>query len=65
MQRDIMIVDSYDMLETVFAKLQTCECHTLPVTHAGVLVGLVTMDNMGEFLAIQSALKAVRRSRIV
>lgn len=65
MQSDIMVVDSYEMLETVFTKLQTCECHTLPVTHAGELVGLVTMDNLGEFLAIQSALKTMARSKVI
>ena len=45
------------MLETAFARLQTCECHTLPVLHQGRLVGLVTDDNVGEFLMIQSALR--------
>jgi Zn-dependent protease/predicted transcriptional regulator len=56
MRREFQTVDSSEMLETVFARLQTCECHTLPVVHRGRLVGLVTMDNVGEFVAIQSAL---------
>jgi hypothetical protein len=48
-------VDAGDMLDTAFAQLQSCACHTLPVTSRGVLVGLLTMDNLGEFLRIQSA----------
>jgi Zn-dependent protease/predicted transcriptional regulator len=56
MRREFQTVDSSEMLETVFARLQTCECHTLPVMHRGQLVGLITMDNVGEFVAIQAAL---------
>jgi hypothetical protein len=29
----------------------------MPVTHNGELVGLLTLDNIGEFMRIQSALK--------
>ena len=45
-----------DMLEAAFAKLNNCNCHTLPVTRNGRLVGLLTMDNLGEFMRIQTAL---------
>jgi predicted transcriptional regulator len=60
MQRDIQIVDSSEMLESAFQRLQACQCHTLPVQHSGRLVGLLTMDNVGEFISIQSALKSHR-----
>jgi len=50
-------VDSLDMLETAFARLQDCQCHTLAVTRNDKLVGLVTMDNLGEYMRIQSALR--------
>ncbi|MBI4526774.1 MAG: site-2 protease family protein [Deltaproteobacteria bacterium] len=56
MRREFQTVDSSETLETAFARLQTCECHTLPVVHSGQLVGLITMDNVGEFVAIQAAL---------
>ncbi|MBI2882684.1 MAG: CBS domain-containing protein [Candidatus Methylomirabilis oxyfera] len=58
MRRNFQLVDSSEMLETAFARLQACECHTLPVTHNGRLVGLVTMDNLGEFISIQAAMGA-------
>ena len=57
MQREFQFADSAEMLETAFQRLQTCECHTIPVTHEGRLVGLVTSENVGEFLMIQAALK--------
>lgn len=57
MQRDFEVFDSYDMLESAFARLRACQCPTAPVTHAGQLVGLLTQDNVGEFLMIQAATK--------
>ena len=60
MRRDFLVVDSAEMLETAFTRLQACNCHTIPVTHAGRLVGLVTMDNLGEFMLIQAAVGRTR-----
>ena len=37
--------------------LSNSNCHTLPVTHEGKLVGLLTMDNLGEFMRFQSAMR--------
>ena len=56
MRREFEVVDAADMLDTALARLQSCNCHTLPVTSRGALVGLLTMENVGEFLLIQSAL---------
>jgi len=63
MRRDFEKVDSHDMLETAFRRLQTCGCHALPVMHGGQLVGLVTLDNVGEFLSMQAALRERGRER--
>src|SRR5205085_8189795 len=56
MRREFEVVDAADMLDTALARLQSCNCHTLPVTSRGALVGFLTMENVGEFLLIQSAL---------
>jgi predicted transcriptional regulator len=56
MQRDFKTADSHEMLETALTRLQNCGCHTLPVFHHDQFVGLVTMDNIGEFIRIQSTL---------
>ena len=57
MQKNFITVDSLEMLESAFAKLKDCNCHTLPVTLNGKLAGLLTMDNLGEYMRIQAALK--------
>jgi len=60
MQTDFEVVGAYDMLETAFRRLSACKCNTAPVALQGQLVGLVTMDNIGEFLAIRGALDRTR-----
>jgi Zn-dependent protease/CBS domain-containing protein len=57
MQQNFVTVDSLEMLETAFAKLKDCNCHTLPVTLDQKLVGLLTMDNLGEYMRIQAAMR--------
>jgi predicted transcriptional regulator len=57
MQREIVTVAPGDMLQSAFEKLRDCACHTLPVVHAGKLVGLMTSDNVAEVLMIQEALR--------
>jgi CBS domain-containing protein len=55
MKRECPTAEASEMLETVLARLQGRECHTVPVLEHGALIGLVTMDNVGEFLMIQAA----------
>ena len=56
MQHNFEAVNSLDRLEAAFDKLKDCKCHTLPVTINRKLVGLLTTDNIGEYLRIRSAL---------
>jgi Zn-dependent protease/CBS domain-containing protein len=60
MQREFEMADASEMLETAFQRLGACACHTAPVSSQGRLVGLITMDNIGEFLAIKGALGKTR-----
>jgi predicted transcriptional regulator len=60
MRREFVTVDPRDMLHTALAKLQECECHTLPVVQDGRLVGLMTTDNLAEVLMIQQSLRQSR-----
>jgi Zn-dependent protease/CBS domain-containing protein len=55
------IADPSEMLELALARLQSCHCRTLPVLRSGDLVGVLTMDNVGELLMIQSALRGDAR----
>lgn len=60
MQRQFETADPNEMLETVFARLQACGCHSLPLVRNGQLAGILTMDNVGEFLMVQAALRKAR-----
>ena len=60
MRRDVQSIDSHDMLERAIAALRTCKCRSLPVEHNGHLVGMLTLDNVGEFIMIESALRQAR-----
>jgi CBS domain-containing protein len=63
MDKNITAVDSHQMLDDVSRQMQTGGHNVIPVTHNGLLVGLVTMDNIGEFLMIQAAIKARKTDR--
>ena len=56
MQTEFETVELSETLFTAFDRLQSCNCRTMPVMSRGKLVGLLTMDNLGEFLALRSAL---------
>jgi Zn-dependent protease len=55
MKRECATADVLEMLEPVLGRLQGLGCHTVPITARGTLIGLVTLDNVGEFLMIQAA----------
>ena len=58
MRRDLPEIDSHDMVETAIMRLQESGAKTLPVTHAGRFLGLITSENITEYLMIRSALKS-------
>ena len=60
MQREFQIADSHDMLDHALKMLGANKVRTIPVEHEGRLVGLLNMENVGEFMMIQSALRQSR-----
>ena len=60
--RECPTADASEMLETVLSRLQGRDCHTIPILEHGVLIGLVTADNVGEFLMIQAAERGTSRA---
>ena len=63
MERTCQTAEAGEMLDSVLARTRSGECHTVPITENGVLVGLLTMDNVGEFLMIQAAERTKAHSR--
>ncbi len=57
MRQNLPEVDSHDMIETAMLRLAETGFKALPVTHAGQMVGMISSENISEFLMIKSALK--------
>ena len=55
MHRDIAVSAASDILEVALLRLQTSGCSTMPALHSGQLIGLLTAENLGEFLMISGA----------
>jgi Zn-dependent protease/CBS domain-containing protein len=57
MRRDFLSLDAKEMLDIAFSRMAEAErCTTAPVMSRDKLVGLVTAENVNEFLLIASAL---------
>jgi CBS domain-containing protein len=55
MRRECSTAEASEMLEAALGRMQGRDCSTIPVIERGALIGLVTTDNVGEFLMIQAA----------
>jgi Zn-dependent protease/CBS domain-containing protein len=60
MKANLPEVDSYEMVEVVLQRIQETDVPALPVTHDGRLVGIVTAENIMEYLMIRSAIQSAR-----
>jgi predicted transcriptional regulator len=49
------------MLERALPLLRASGLRSIPVEHEGQLVGMLDMENVAEFLTVQSALQRSRR----
>lgn len=63
LETDCFAVEDTAMLEEAFQRMAEAKCSTVPVVRGGRLVGLLTLENVGELMMISSALeKAGSRS---
>lgn len=51
----------WESLESTFQRMRESEVQTIPVERDGILIGLVTLENIGEFLMLRSALEGTPR----
>jgi Zn-dependent protease len=61
LRTDLPQIDSHEMVEQALARIEQSGARMLPVTHAGRLAGLITPENITEFLMIRSALRGAPR----
>ncbi len=64
MRRELQAVDDQEMLENAFLHFQECECSSLPVTQNGIFAGLLTIENIGELLRINSSISRNRGQEV-
>lgn len=62
MQKQFYTADALELLEPLFMRMQAAQARIVPVLSGGQLVGLLTTENIGEFLMIQSAMEARRKA---
>lgn len=56
MQRDVPHADAAESLASALQRMQGSPIRTMPVITRGALVGLLTMENVGEYVSVQAAL---------
>ena len=61
MKRDFVPMDPDDLLDDVVARGRAAEAPLVPVLRDGRLVGLLTLENLSEYVLIQHALEARQR----
>jgi len=55
MNSQFQTAESSEMLELALMRLNECRCHSIPVVRGGTVVGVLTMENIGELMTIQSS----------
>ncbi len=63
MDTKFVVAHPSEMAEAAFIRLQHSNCHSMPVLRDGKLLGMVTSENVGEFLMIQAALHGEPQAR--
>lgn len=65
MATKVASADYAEMLEGALMRMEERQASMICVTRAGQLIGIVTKENIGEFLMIQAALDKARRGSIL
>lgn len=58
MESSFRTADVREPAERALARLRECHCHTLPVLANGRLAGVVTAENVAEYVMIEAALRS-------
>lgn len=59
-RRDCAAVEETDMLESAFQQMHQQKCSALPVVRDGQLAGMITLENVSQWMMVQTALRRAR-----
>jgi Zn-dependent protease/predicted transcriptional regulator len=54
MSTEFQTADYNEMLDSVLGRLQECNCQTMPVLYNDQLVGLITLENVGQYIRLKA-----------
>ncbi|TWT38895.1 site-2 protease family protein [Blastopirellula retiformator] len=57
MRTDFQVATPSEMLQIAYERLQKGACNSMPIVANGQIVGVLDLENVGEFIAIRSALR--------
>ena len=57
MRRDFAVAAPDEPVERALERLQACACQAMPVVRGQTLLGLLTMENVGEYVMVRAALR--------
>jgi Zn-dependent protease/CBS domain-containing protein len=57
MEHEFRVAEPSEPVQRAMTRLQECRCRSLPVVRDGRLYGMLTLDNIGEFVTIAEALR--------
>lgn len=60
MNREFQQASPQESADDVLTRLKSCGCHSMPVIDGGRLLGVLTMDNVGEYVMVQAALRGTK-----
>jgi CBS domain-containing protein len=60
MHRECPVVEENQMLEAVLARMQHDDCPSLPVVRGDQIVGMITLENVGELMMLRQARELAR-----
>jgi Zn-dependent protease/CBS domain-containing protein len=60
MHREFQVATVDEPVEEALGRLKACNCQAVPVVRGQQLVGVLTLDNVGEYVAFQTALRGQR-----
>lgn len=56
MRREFQVASPDESVEAALGRLRTCACHAMPVVRGRELLGVLTTENVGEFIMLRTAL---------